>query len=96
MLPKNRRPSHPGEILLNDFLIPLNKTQLDFAKHLGWTYAKVNEIVNGKRGVTEESALCFADVFGTTPQFWINLQTNYDLWLAAKDHKKVKPIEKYA
>ena len=92
MLPKNRKPTHPGEILLNDFLIPFEKTQQDFARHLKWTYAKVNEIVNGKRGVTEESALCFADAFGTTPQFWINLQTNHDLWIAAKEHKKVKPI----
>ena len=92
MLPKNRIPTHPGEILLNDFLVPLELTQQDLAKHLSWTYAKVNEIINGKRGVTEESALCFADALGTTPQFWINLQCNYDLWLAAKEHKKVKPI----
>ena len=92
MLPKKRKPTHPGEILLIDFLIPLNKTQQEFSIHLNWTYAKVNEIVNGKRGVTEESALCFADAFETTPQFWINLQTNYDLWQAAKDHKKVKPL----
>jgi addiction module HigA family antidote len=68
MLPKNRQPSHPGEILLKDFLEPMSRTQQDFAKHLNWTYAKVNEIVNGKRGVSEEAALCFADAFGSSPQ----------------------------
>lgn len=93
MLPKNRKPTHPGEILLEDFLIPMGKNQKELAKHLGWTYAKVNEIVHGKRGVSEESALCFADVFGTTAQFWLNLQLNHDLWLATKEHKKVRPLK---
>ena len=92
MLPKNRKPTHPGEILLNDFLISLEMVQQDFARHLNWTYAKVNEIVNGNRGITEESDLRFADAFGTTSQFWINLQTNYDLWIAVREHKKIKPI----
>ncbi len=54
MLPKNIRPTHPGEILFNDFLIPLNKNQQELANHLGWTYAKVNEIFNGKRGVSNK------------------------------------------
>ena len=70
----------------------MGKTQKDLATHLGWTYAKVNEIVNGRRGVTEESALCFSDVFGTSAEFWLNLQMNHDLWIAMKEHKKAKPI----
>lgn len=96
MLPKNRKPSHPGEILLHDFLEPMNKTQQDFAKHLRWTYARVNEIVNGKRGVSEEAALCFSDAFGTSAQFWLNLQANYDLWIAQQGHKKIKPLKSAA
>ena len=96
MLPKNRKPSHPGEILLHDFLEPMKRTQQDFAKHLDWTYAKVNEIVNGKRGVSEEAALCFSDALGTSPQFWLNLQANYDLWRAQQAHKKVKPLKSAA
>jgi addiction module HigA family antidote len=96
MLPKHRQPTHPGEILLNDFLEPMGRTQQDFANHLGWTYARVNEIVNGKRGVSEEAALCFADAFGTSPQFWLNLQANYDLWAAQQTHKKVKPLKSVA
>lgn len=96
MLPKNRQPSHPGEILLHDFLEPMNRTQQDFAKHLNWTYAKVNEIVNAKRGVSEETALCFSDAFGTSAQFWMNLQANYDLWKAQQTHKKIKPMKSAA
>ena len=96
MLPKHRQPTHPGEILLNDFLEPMGRTQQDFATHLGWTYARVNEIVNGKRGVSEEAALCFADAFGTSPQFWLNLQANHDLWAAQQAHKKVKPLKSEA
>ncbi|MBG60019.1 MAG: addiction module antidote protein, HigA family [Peredibacter sp.] len=92
MLPKDRKPTHPGQILLLEFLEPMGKTQKDLATHLGWTYAKVNEIVNGRRGVTEESALCFSDVFGTSAEFWLNLQMNHDLWIAMKEHKKAKPI----
>ena len=91
-MPKNRKPSQPGEILLHDFLEPMGKTQKDLSVHLGWTYAKINEIVNGKRGITERTALSFADTFKTTPQFWLNLQTNHDLWEAKQEHKKVKAL----
>jgi len=50
MLPKNRPPTHPGEMLLKEFLEPMHLTQKTFAQHLGWTYARLNEIINGKRG----------------------------------------------
>jgi antitoxin HigA-1 len=91
MLPKNRPPTHPGEILLEEFLKPLGLSQDHFAKHLGgtWTQSKVSEIVTGKRGVTEAIALDFADALGTSPQLWMNLQTGYDLWFAQQEHKKV-------
>lgn len=92
MLPKKRKPTHPGEMLLEEFLKPLGLTQQSFAKHMGWTYAKVNEIVNGKRGVSPEVALSLADAFSNTPQFWMNLQTQYDLWVAIQDHEEKQKV----
>lgn len=92
MLPKYRKPTAPGEILSEDFLKPMGISQTKLATHLGWSHAKINEIVNAKRGVTAETALAFSDVFGTSAEFWINLQTNYDLWEAQQDHKKRKKI----
>ena len=93
MLPKNRAPTHPGEMLLKEFLEPNGITQKDFAAHLGWTYARLNEIVNGRRGVTAESALAFADAFRMEPEFWLNLQRDWSLWHAAQDHRKIKPLK---
>lgn len=84
MLPKKRQPTHPGKILRDHFLKPMQITQADFVRHLGgsWTNAKLSEIIHGKRGVTIETALHFAQALGTTPQFWLNLQMNHDLWNA--------------
>jgi antitoxin HigA-1 len=79
MLPENRIPTHPGEILLEEFLNPLEMSQIAFAAHLGVSVQRINEIVRGKRGVTPETAWLFAQAFGTTPEFWLNLQANYDL-----------------
>lgn len=79
MLPDNRIPTHPGVILLEEFLKPLEMTQVAFAKHIGVPVQRINEIVKGKRGVTPETAWFFAQAFGTTPQFWLNLQANHDL-----------------
>jgi addiction module HigA family antidote len=91
-LPKNRQPTHPGEVLLKDFLEPMDISQVKFAKHLGWTYARLNEIVNGKRGVSADTALAFSEAFSMEADFWLNLQISYDLWLAAQKHKKVSPL----
>jgi antitoxin HigA-1 len=79
MLPKNRVPTHPGEILLEEFLVPMNVSQVAFAEHIGVPTQRVNEIVRGKRGVTPETAWLFAEALGTSPEFWLNLQTNFDL-----------------
>jgi antitoxin HigA-1 len=79
MLPENRIPTHPGEILLEEFLNPLGLSQVAFAGHIGVPVQRVNEIVRGKRGITPESAWLFAEAFGTSPEFWLNLQSNYDL-----------------
>lgn len=93
MLPKNRAPTHPGEMLLKEFLEPNGITQKDFAAHLGWTYARLNEIVNDRRGVTAESALAFADAFSMEPEFWLNLQRDWSLWHATQAHRKIKPLK---
>ena len=92
MLPKCRKPTHPGEILSEDFLKPMGISQSKLAAHLGWSHAKINEIINERRGVTAETALAFADAFGISAEFWINLQSNFDLWEAQQEHKKQKKI----
>ncbi|MDH5546705.1 MAG: HigA family addiction module antitoxin [Gammaproteobacteria bacterium] len=75
--PKN--PFHPGEILLEEFLEPMEMSQAAFAKKLGWTTTRLNELIKGKRGITAESALDLAQVLGTTPKLWMNLQATWDL-----------------
>lgn len=87
MIPKNRVPTHPGEILLEEFLIPMGLSQVKFAAHIGVSVQRINEIVRGKRGITPETAWLFSQAFGTTPQIWINLQTNYDLAQNKPDRK---------
>ncbi len=79
MLPRHRGPTHPGEILLEEFLKPLEITQVDFAEHIGVPVQRVNELIRAKRGVSPETAWLLSQALDTTPQFWINLQTNYDL-----------------
>ena len=92
MLPKSRTATHPGEILNEEFLKPMGVSQNSFASHLGWSHAKVNEIIHGRRGITPEAALSLADVLRTTPDLWLNLQMNYDLSQARKIHHKKKPF----
>jgi len=96
MLPKFRAPTHPGEILQKEFLTPLGITQTALAAHLGWSHAKVNEIINGKRGITPEVALSLANALGTSPDLWLNLQKHYDLWNAEQKHKSHPPLAKTA
>lgn len=96
MLPKKRRPTHPGEMLLKEFLEPLNITQADFARHLGWTYARLNEIINGKRGITASSALTLADAFSMEAEFWMNLQRDWDLWKELETHDHIDPVSETA
>jgi addiction module HigA family antidote len=79
LLPENRIPTHPGEVLLEEFLIPMGISQVALAKHLGIPVQRVNEIVRGKRGVTPDTAWLLAQAFSTTPEFWMNLQVAYDL-----------------
>ena len=94
MIPKNRRPTHPGEFL-QDFLDEYGISQQEFAKHLGgtWTQPKINAIVKGKRGITPQSALAFSDAFGKSPEFWLNAQRAYELWQANQEHNKIKRLK---
>ena len=79
MLPKNRTSTHPGEVLLEEFLRPSDISQSTLARHLGIPIRRVNELVRGKRGITPDTAWLLASAFGTSPEFWMNLQVNYDL-----------------
>ena len=94
MIPKNRQPTHPGEMLLKEFLEPSGITQLELARHLGWTYARLNEIVNGRRGITADSALALGDALGTGPDFWLNLQRDWNLWHSLRQHKRIPKLKK--
>ena len=86
-----RMPTHPGEILREEFLVPLGLTQSALAKAIHTSFRSVNELVNEKRGVTPEMALKLARYFHTTPQLWLNLQNEYDLYKTLK--KKGGEIE---
>lgn len=79
MQPARRIPIHPGEILLEEFLVPLGQTQVALAEHLGVSVQRINELVRGKRGVTPETAWLLSQALNTTPEFWLNLQASYDL-----------------
>ena len=96
-LPTHRPPTHPGEMLLEEFLKPLDLTQAELARHLGVSYPRLNEIVNGRRSVTPDTALRLARVLGMSPDFWLGLQQDWDLWHAmkrpeAEEILRLKPI----
>lgn len=97
MLPKNRPPTHPGEMLLEEFLKPLGMTQSELAKRIHVSFPRVNEIINGRRGITPDTALRLAKLLGTTAEFWLNGQRNWDLWHAthsddAEDIQTIQPL----
>lgn len=97
-LPSDRPPTHPGEMLLEEFLKPLGITQSAFAVRLGVSFPRLNEIVNGKRGVTPDTALRLAQVTGMSADFWLGLQQDFDLWHAmrskeASEIARLKPIK---
>jgi addiction module HigA family antidote len=79
MIPRHRTPTPPGEILVEVFLRPLGLTQTAFARHLGVPVRRINEIVRGRRAVSPETAQLFAAALGTSPEFWMNAQSSYDL-----------------
>jgi len=90
-----RQPTHPGKILKEDYLVPLSITIKDMAELLCVSRKTVSKIVNSRGSVTPDMALRLSRAFNTTPELWLNLQKNYDLWNAEKqsaEWKKVKPI----
>jgi len=98
MLPKYRQPTHPGEIIRYEFLEPLNLTQQELADAIGVTRVRINEIILGKRSVTPDTAFRLAKFFNTTADFWIGLQTNYDMWETLQSNKakyaQINPLKK--
>lgn len=88
-LPENRIPTHPGKILLQEFLVPMGISQAALARHLGIPPRRINAIVRGRSGVTATTAWLLAQAFNTTPEFWIRLQINHDL----ARYKPMKRIE---
>jgi addiction module HigA family antidote len=96
-IPTHRPPTHPGEVLLEDFLKPLGMTQTEFAERAQISWGRVNQLINGKRGVTPDTALRLDRLFGAEAQFWLNLQLAWDLWHAmhspgAKEIEHLEPI----
>jgi len=96
-LPRHRPPTHPGELLLEEFLKPLGMTQKELAERARISYPRVNELIHGKRGVTPDTALRLARLFGTTPEFWLSGQLAWDLWHAmrtpaAEAIQEIEPI----
>jgi antitoxin HigA-1 len=97
LIPLNRAPTHPGEMLLEEFLRPLGMTQRDLAVAIGVSYPRVNELIHGKRGVSPDTALRLAQLLGTSPELWLNLQMAWDLYHArraptAREIKQIKQL----
>lgn len=84
-LPAHRPPTHPGEMLLEEFVRPLGLTQTALAFRLGISFPRLNEIIKGHRSVTTDTALRFERVLGLSAEFWLGLQTDWDLWHARQD-----------
>src|SRR5688500_516064 len=94
-IPSHRQPTHPGEVLLEEFIKPLGVTQAELAEWIDVSYPRLNEIIHGKRGVTPDTALRLEKVVGPDAQFWLNLQLAWDLFEvkqspAAKEIGKIK------
>jgi len=95
MIPKNRITTHPGTILLKEYLEPMGLTQKELADHLDIPIQRVNEIVRGKRGVSPNTAWLLSEAFDTSPEFWLNLQSMHDLSLNRPDRhiKSLKTVQ---
>ncbi len=96
-LPRKRPPTHPGEMLFEEFIVPLELTQTELARRLDVSYPRLNEIIKGRRSVTPDTALRLSRVLGMSADFWLGLQQDWDLWHAmnsqkAKEIFRLKPI----
>ena len=99
-IPTDREPTHPGKMLLEEFLVPLGLTQRELASAILVPYQRVNELVRERRGVTPSTALRLSRFFGTSPGFWMNLQLRWDLYHAqraeAEQIDDIRPLERVA
>ena len=95
-IPTHRTPTHPGEMLIEEFLKPMGLTQRELADAIHVPYQRINEIINGRRGMTPSTALRLSKFFGVSPDFWMNLQLRWDLYFAQKSEtdelKNIKPL----
>lgn len=95
-IPTHREPTHPGEMLLEEFLIPMGITQRELAKEIHVSYQRINEIINKRRGITPSTALRLAKFFGVSEDFWMNLQLRWDIYKArineAKELKTIRAL----
>ncbi len=91
MRPTKRMPTHPGEVLLEEFLDPMGLTQVQLARHVGVPIQRINEIIRKRRGVSAETAWLLSQALGTTPEFWMNLQVNHDL-VAMRPPRRISPL----
>ena len=93
MLPTHRSPTHPGEVLQEEFLKPLRISQARLSHHLGCSAKDINRIIKGQVGISATMAWKLADVFRTSPEFWMNLQNNYTLW-KQRPQRRLPPLVK--
>ena len=95
-IPTNRPPTSPGEMLREEFLEPMGLTQRQLADAIGVSYQRVNELINGKRGITTSTALRLAKYFNTSPDFWLNMQRATDIYQVlnqeAQQIEAIQPI----
>src|SRR5665213_1520489 len=100
-IPSNRPPTHPGQMLKEEFLIPLGLTQRELARQLKISYPRLNELIHARRGMTPDTALRLEMLLGVEAQFWLNLQLAWDLYhvkhsAAAKEIGKIQPLKRRA
>jgi addiction module HigA family antidote len=88
-IPTHREPTHPGEMLLEEFLLPTGLTQRHLADAIHVPYQRINEIINGRRGITPSTALRLAKFFDTSADLWMNLQLRWDLYRAQREEMSV-------
>ena len=95
-VPTNREPTHPGEMLLEEFLIPMHITHKELSKEIHVPYQRINEIINKRRGITPSTALRLAKFFGVSEDFWLNLQLRWDLYKARRiENNDLKTIQRF-
>lgn len=97
-IPTHGPPTHPGEMVLEEFLKPLGMTQTEFARRIGVAWTRANQLIKGKRGVTPDTALRLEALFGMPADFWLTLQLRWDLYHAqhspaAKEIQKIRRAE---